>query len=302
MATYQFTPDGRRIIPKLEFYITNVCNLTCQGCNRFNDMHFRGWQRFSDYADVIAEWGKKITIDHTVLMGGEPLLNPTICDWLQGLRKIGQYGPQIMSNGTYIDRVDGLYETLRETHGWIGVSLHHRNDADEIYQRIRNFYPAASHVVEVEGKENTRSGSTRSFCDQNNIWIEVWNQTDFVKNAVRYTAEGRPTLHNNTPESAFVTCAFAANKNYHFIRGKLYRCGPVGLFPELDDQFDLDLSPEDKVLLRSYRPLSVENYAAEHELFFDHIDDMIPQCKFCCNDDTKHALEFRPKKTRVNLE
>jgi hypothetical protein len=64
----------------------------------------------------------------------------------------------------------------------------------------------------------------------------------------------------------------------------------------------LDLSPEDKQLIRSYRPLSVENYDTEHESFFQHIDDMIPQCKFCCNDDTKHPLEFRPKKSRVNLD
>jgi organic radical activating enzyme len=51
-------------------------------------MHFRGWQRFSDYADIIAEWSKKITVDHTVIMGGEPLLNPTIVEWVNGLNRI----------------------------------------------------------------------------------------------------------------------------------------------------------------------------------------------------------------------
>ena len=119
---------------------------------------------------------------------------------------------------------------------------------------------------------------------------------------MRYNTAGRATLHNNTPESAFSTCAFAHNKNYHFIRGKLYRCGPVGLFPDLDDQFDLDLSPEDKQLIRAYQPLSIDEYDHKNQEFFDHIDDMIPQCKFCSNDDTKHPLEFQPKKSRVDLD
>ena len=31
-----------------EFYITNVCNLSCNGCNRFNNYKFRGFQRWED--------------------------------------------------------------------------------------------------------------------------------------------------------------------------------------------------------------------------------------------------------------
>ena len=35
-----------------EFYITNVCNLNCTECNRFNNYHFSGHQRWDDYSDV----------------------------------------------------------------------------------------------------------------------------------------------------------------------------------------------------------------------------------------------------------
>lgn len=32
----------------MEFYITNVCNLTCTGCNRFNNYKFKGFQRWTE--------------------------------------------------------------------------------------------------------------------------------------------------------------------------------------------------------------------------------------------------------------
>jgi molybdenum cofactor biosynthesis enzyme MoaA len=35
----------------LEVYITNVCNLSCRGCNRFNNYNFKGHQLWADHAD-----------------------------------------------------------------------------------------------------------------------------------------------------------------------------------------------------------------------------------------------------------
>jgi hypothetical protein len=65
------------------------------------------------------------------------------------------------------------------------------------------------------------------------------------------------------------------------IKGKIYKCGPVGIFPDFDDQFDLDLSAEDKKLVREYQPLSVDEFAQRGKEFFATIDEPIPQCKFC---------------------
>jgi molybdenum cofactor biosynthesis enzyme MoaA len=73
---------------RIEFYITNVCNLDCQDCNRFNDYNFTGWQSWADYAEDYRTWSERIDIKHLVLLGGEPLLNPTILDWISGLSKL----------------------------------------------------------------------------------------------------------------------------------------------------------------------------------------------------------------------
>lgn len=290
--------DTRRVIPKLEFYITNVCNLSCQGCNRFNDLHFKGHQLWRDYEHVIRRWSEKIRIDQIVVMGGEPLLNPSIKEWITGLYQAFGSNIQIMSNGTYIDRVPDLYSVVKANWTWIGVSIHEESDRELIHSKIKRFL--GDGVSEIT--ENTKAGGKNRFVSKDNVEVETWDYTHFTKNALRITDQGRYTLHNNTPESAFQVCAFQQHKNYHFIRGKIYRCGPVALFPELDDQFDLDLDPRDKELIRSYRPLSIDEYDDRADDFFAHIDDMIPQCKFCSNDDTYHELKFvAQKRKKINI-
>ena len=82
---------SKRSLDKVEFYITNVCNLNCNHCNRFNNYNFTGWQRWSDYQADYEQWGKYLDIKHKVILGGEPLLNPDIIKWIQGIHKI--WGP-----------------------------------------------------------------------------------------------------------------------------------------------------------------------------------------------------------------
>jgi len=59
-------------IPYAEFYIINVCNLACPGCNRFNNYNFVGYQRWADYADVYAQWAKEFAY----------FLEPKLLEWL----------------------------------------------------------------------------------------------------------------------------------------------------------------------------------------------------------------------------
>ena len=70
-------------IPKVEFYITNICNLTCEDCNRFNNHDFKGWQAWDDFKETYQQWSQYVELDQVVILGGEPLLNPTFIDWIK---------------------------------------------------------------------------------------------------------------------------------------------------------------------------------------------------------------------------
>jgi organic radical activating enzyme len=245
-------------LDKLEFYITNVCNLTCSNCNRYNNYHFKGWAAWDDYAQELEQFSQRVHVQKPVILGGEPLLNPDIVKWVQGLQRLwpDSYPSQIQSNGTRIDRVPGLYDAIRSISGsWIGVSIHRPKDQDELFARIRNFLQGTITYSDVF---DPAVGSAYQFRDNNGVKVHVWNNDMFGTNNIIEQPNGQFGLYNSNPTVAHENCSFRQWKNYHWIRGKIYKCGPVALMPEFDQQHKFDLSDSDRETLNSYRALGMD--------------------------------------------
>lgn len=266
---------------KIEFYITNVCNLNCKDCNRFNNHNFKGWQRWSDYESVYQQWSNHIGIKQIVLLGGEPLLNPDILDWIYGLNRVFNRPVQILSNGTHINKVSGLYQALRKNGNWLGISWHNPNTLDEFEHEISQFLQGPIVKLPLDHPDNHCKDANTVWMDANKVKIPLWIQYDFYKSAIQPTINGRLTLHNSDPLLAHENCGFVKSKNYHFIKGKLYKCGPVALFPEFDQQHQLEISDQDRALINSYEPLTVEGLVQHGPGYFDQLDQPLAQCKFC---------------------
>jgi len=282
--------DPRIYVPNIEFYITNVCNLACSQCNRFNDHAFTGYQKWSDYEAEYTDWATKIRLNKVCILGGEPLLNPTICDWITGINRLWGIGVQVLSNGTRLNDVPGLYEALNSNNNWIGVSVHNANDLDRHFEEARKFLKGTPNLH--KGKDNVpnQTGADYAYADENDVNIHYWLQDDFYTSAVQKTKEGKFILQQSDPVDAHNECGFAQYQCYHFIKAKLYKCGPVALFPEFDDQHKFDISDEDRKILHSYEPLSVDQFAQRGQQFIDDIDNVIDQCKFCPSHRTKNQI------------
>jgi hypothetical protein len=265
---------------KIEFYITNVCNLACEGCNRFNNYNFSGHQKWSELESIYQRWAQHIGIEHMVLLGGEPLLNPDILNWVHGLNRVFGTNVQILSNGTRINKVPGLYQALQVGGNWMGISWHNPQTIDNFDQEVRKFLQGE--VIKVDrNHEDNNFGAPMMWMDSNGVKIPLWIQYEFYDSAIKLNQSGRFALHNSDPVQAHASCGFAKFKNYHFINGKLYKCGPVALFPEFDKQHEFDISAADRELINSYQPLTVEGCADHGPDYFKQLDQMLPQCKFC---------------------
>jgi organic radical activating enzyme len=275
--------DPRIYVPNIEFYITNVCNLACPQCNRFNDYNFAGGQDWKDYEEVYTAWSKKIRLQKVTILGGEPLLNPSICDWIRGLNRLWDKRVNLLTNGTRLNQVPGLYDAMmnyRKAGGnWIGISVHNVNDLDRYFEEVKKFLPGKLDFW--EGNDTRTWGADYAFEDKNQVRVNLYIQNSFYKSAVQKNTLGKFTLHQSDPTEAHNSCGFAKCQNYHFIRGKLYKCGPAGLFPEFDQQHHFDITDEDRILLNSYQPLTVDEFDTRGQQFVDNIDEVIPQCKFC---------------------
>jgi sulfatase maturation enzyme AslB (radical SAM superfamily) len=271
----------RILIDRLEFYITNVCNLTCSGCNRYNNYKFSGWESWSDAEPALTQWAKKIDIRHPVILGGEPLLNPDVVDWITGIRRLwpDHSGVQVQSNGTRLDLVQGLYQALDPQQGnWIGISLHAKEHKEPLFARIRNFLK--SPIIETEDPSDP-IGSRYQFIDVNKRIVHVWVNDTFVQSNIIELPNGRFGLYNSNPEIAHENCTYRRFKNYHMIQGRIYKCGPVALMPQFDDQYSFDLSDSDRDIMRGYRGLGIDEFDMRGQDFLNTIDQIVPQCKFC---------------------
>lgn len=266
---------------KIEFYITNVCNLNCDNCNRFNNHSFSGWQRWSDYKATYEQWSQYIDIHHLVLLGGEPLLNPEVIQWVRGLNSVFKKSVQILSNGTRINHVPDLYKTLSVNGNWLGITWHNPNTLDEFENQIKKFMKGRVDRLDPADPRNKFKDAQVVWIDSNNMCIPLWIQYDFYQSAIQASPDEGLTLHNSDPAKAHEVCGFAQAKNYHFIKGKLYKCGPVALFPEFDNQHRLNISPQDRDLINSYQPLTVEQCVLGGSEYFANLDMPLAQCKFC---------------------
>jgi len=79
-----------KYLDRAEFYITNVCNYNCTHCNRFNNYHFKGHQYWKDVKDVYTEWSERLDLGAITILGGEPTLNPSINEWIDGIAELWQ--------------------------------------------------------------------------------------------------------------------------------------------------------------------------------------------------------------------
>lgn len=269
---------------KVDFYITNVCNLTCERCNRFNNFDFKGWQRWSDYEETYTRWSQLVDLRAITIMGGEPFLNPTLADWVQGLNRLFGIEIQVLTNGSRFSYAKNLYQHMlyrsskTKALNHVGVSLHNMNDFEKLDLDIRNWLEGP---VRMLPKGKNIWNSDWHYVDRNGVMVNVYISNNFGNAAIRVADTGQFKLHNNDIHEAHQNCAFVKWKSYHFIKGQLYKCGPVALMPEFDRQYSFDISEEDRTLLNSYRALNPENFEEYASEFFANLDNPIAQCKFC---------------------
>ena len=277
-------------IDYIEFYITNVCNLACPGCNRFNNYKFKGFELWSDHEAEYTQWSKELQFNSIGILGGEPLLNIDFMSWLKGIRRLWpKTHTKVVTNGYYLNQVKGLYEYVKLDPGvklWVGI--HNKMHKETIMSNIKDFL---TEPLVYEFNTDNPYQQYMWITDANGVKLKVEYNWWFHQGAIVQTETGK-TLHNSDVDTAHAICH--SKTCHHFMNGKLYKCGAVALFPDFDRQHKLELSAEDRVLINSYQPLSFIDSDHAKTSFINNLNKPIPQCKFCpemYNGDQIFALE-----------
>lgn len=126
-----------------EFYITNVCNLNCAGCNRYNNFNFTGQHKWETAEHRYRKWSEILDLDEYTILGGEPTINPQVGHWITQLSKLWPLAQgKVITNGTLFEKLDRrLYDALAQTQGqtYMDVDVHNPSHRDWIVESTLNY-------------------------------------------------------------------------------------------------------------------------------------------------------------------
>lgn len=211
--------------PKIEFLevmVIRTCNLSCQGCTTFSDLTYSGYTTWEQARAELEPWTHRLDIEAIGIMGGEPLINPDIKNWLTGIRELLPNAQiRFITNGLLLNRHWDVVELLQELGNTVLKISYHINNAevDSVIQRIFQTWP----WTPVNEFGIDRWGRERE-CK-----FQVARPTQFLKTFKNDYANMAP--HDSDPVEAFQRCV--QKRCPLLYRGQLFKCGTVALMPEV---------------------------------------------------------------------
>jgi len=322
-----------------ELYITNVCNLNCNNCNRFNNFVFKGQELWGDYYNEYQQWANRLEIEQLSILGGEPMLNPTFIEWFAGALAMWPTSKiSVVTNGTQLRRWPGLYDILlaNKERAFIEITMHSVEAMPTVLDDLtailtgpinKTYNRTIFSDSEWQRMWNTIRGSDWPDCDNADDFI---NMPDFVKiecenrlnlghqlwtdsNGVvvhvscvtKFFTNAIKSqlpivkLHDSNPVRSASICI--SKHCHHFSHGKLYKCGVSALLPEFIQQFQVDIENKDKELINNYIPANPHWDDKSLEQFINNLNAgfAIDQCKFC--PETYQEIEFEADTKKIKL-
>lgn len=239
-----------RLRLRFEYSLARHCNLNCAGCSHFAPL---AEEAFPDFADARRDFGRLSRLfdgrcEYIHLMGGEPLLNPQIEDYLAMAREYFPVGDiYLVTNGLLLTKMPETFYGACGKHRIIISVTHYPIEPD--YETIK------------------------SRCEKQGVAFEFFRgdapQTHFNRLALDTAGEG--DSHEN-----YVNCPHGNNCLY-LRSGRMYPCGIGANMDLFEDHFctGMALSEED----------GVDIYAVStgRELL-DRLAAPSPRCSFCQMD------------------
>ncbi len=145
------------IMPHIELHISDMCNLNCKGCTHFsplfNEINAVIDEKINDVTKIKRLFDEIFRID---ILGGEPLLNPDLKEYVIRLREmLPKTFIQIYTNGILIPRLDDdVLQAIHDSNVGISISeyLPTHKMIDEILKKLNQFN-IRYHIAAYDSKQ-----------------------------------------------------------------------------------------------------------------------------------------------------
>ena len=269
------------ILPFLEILIIRTCNLSCQGCTTFSDLKYSGYTTWDQGKNWLEPWTKRLEIQAIGVMGGEPLINPQITDWLIGMRQILPSAQiRFVTNGLLLERNWHIVELLQDLGNTV-LKISQHVDDDRIDSVVEKIFSAWDW-------EPVEEFGIKRWGRKHNLRFQIAKPTQFLKTFRGEYHNMQP--HNNNPAEAFDFCV--QQRCPLLYNGRIYKCGTVGLTPELLQRYDYP----NYDLWNPYIDAGLDNNCSEQDLnkFINNFGKPHQLCRQCpTNQDHSSIVDHQ---------
>lgn len=266
------------ILPFVEIMVTQTCNLSCTGCTNYSDLAHRGYLTWNEGKEQLEPWLLRVDIPDFGILGGEPLMNPDIRNWIIGLRELMPNSQiRFTTNGLLLERNFDIVDLLADIGNCVfKIAVHEQNqNLENVIERVFNHF-SWEPVVEY--------GVSR-YRTKNNMRFHVRRPEYFYKTFQGSYKDMSP--HNNNPIDAFnICCQQTCPLIYN---GKIYKCSTSGLLKDTLNRFN---NPNIEQW-QSYLLNGISHDCPDSELsnFLDNFGKPHSICQMCpTKQDTESVL------------
>lgn len=207
--------------------ITQVCNLSCLGCTNYSDLKHHGYVSWDQGKEWLQSWKSRLDLDGFGIMGGEPLINPQVREWLRGTRDLFPSAQiRFTTNGLLLDRHWDIVDLAADLGNvTFKITVHTPGqEIDSLIDRMMKRY---------EWKPVREFGIDR-WISKNNFRFQVNRPNTFLKTYRGSYQTMAPWMSN--PKDAFDICVQQTCPLLH--EGKIYKCSTAGLLSQTLERFD----------------------------------------------------------------
>ena len=268
----------------VEFYVTNACNLSCDGCNRFNNLNLSGHDDWISHRDDYKNFLKHVDCSFITVLGGEPTMHPMINTILRDLRS---YFPTknilLTTNGLLLHKVKGLWSAIVDNKICLDLNVHNREWRVPVYNNLVG-------LIKQKFKlnwRNTGSGWSAEFTHKG-VPHRFSCSDSFMQNSFGHP-HGAMKPYNSDREKAWQACY---SKCPTISEGKFFKCPISHCMPvAIRQRNDITYTESQKSLIDSFPYFKcgdIQNVSVEE--FKTLVHGSIEQCTLCPESFKHHKI------------
>jgi len=262
-----------------QFYITNVCNLTCGDCASFNNLPLKGHFNWHSNKDVVAQWSKIVDIEEINILGGEPFLNGDLDNWVVGIRHNWPECKNLkITTGINDFRLLTYKDSIRrwnKLNVGIEISIHDPNVWDQVDSYIQEILELECDVLEGTYTETAFPEKFKTYMHNGIVLFALKQSWKFAPSAIKEIRDGIIIMHDNDSSKAHKSCLWS--DCHYFVEGRFYKCVVAAAAPELAKQKRIDENSRELIMATEYATPTSDNL----DSYFSNLHRPIPQCSLC---------------------